>query len=143
MSKFVRAQDIRIFIRTDGDPLVPLSINSGTFNRGMQMEEVPVVGNDVPEVDGFNGIKQLVIDLNVRSTTFHTLLDTQELKNLSDATAIDTIIDAEFSIDFGRAGRVRYVMPDCVVHEPGTTFSGGPERVTDSLTLTSSRLRRL
>ena len=143
MSKYVRAQDIQMAIRRDGAPLIPIAANSGTFDRGLQMEEIPLVGQAVPDVDGFNGVKSLGLDLNPRSPEFHDLLDAQEGKNAGDDEFIDAVIDAEFTIDFGRQGRVRYLMPDCVVSEGAHSFGGGTDRVTATITLTSSTLKRL
>jgi hypothetical protein len=132
MAQFVRAFDITIGIRIDGDPKTPLSINSGTWNRGLTTEEVPLVGKPVPAIDGINGIKVLTLDANTGRWIFD-LFDAQEAKNSGDTP--DTVIEAEFSIDLGGGDIARYLMPDCVAHEPGTTFGGSTERVTESVSL--------
>lgn len=134
MAQFVRAFDITIALRIDGDPKTPLSINSGTFNRGLSMEEVPEVGKAVPSVDGINGLKVLTLDANA-GRWIADLFDVQEAKNSGEDP--DSVIEAEFSIDYGGGDIVKYLMPNCVAHEPGTTFAGGTERVTESVSLTS------
>jgi len=139
MSQFPRAFDITLSIRVDGAPSTPLRINSGSWNRGMTTEEVPLVGEDVPDVDGINGLKVLTLDSNAGRWIFD-LFDAQERKNSGEAP--DTVIDAEFSIDLGGGDVATYLMPDCVAHEPGTTFGGSTERVTESVSLTSKRAIR-
>ncbi len=139
MAQFVRAFDITIGIKIDGAPLTPLAINSGTFNRGLTTEEVPLVGKDTPAIDGINGLKVLTIDAN-SARWVYDLFDAQEAKNRNDSP--DTVIEAEFSIDLGGGDVARYLMPDCVAHEPGTTFGGSTERVTESVSLTCDTVIR-
>lgn len=139
MSKFVRAFDITLTVRIDGVPQVPMQVNSGSFNRGHSMEEIPIAGKDVPVVDGINGVKSLTLDVNTRAW-LHDLFDAQELQNRGDA---EVFIEAEFSLDVGGGNVVTYLLPDCIAHEPGTTIGTGTDRVTDTVTLTSDvALRR-
>ncbi len=137
MGIFTRAFNIELAIRIDGDPQTPLAINSGSFNRGATTEEVPLVGEDVPVVDGINGLKVLTLDSNAAVWIFD-LFDAQEAKNRGDS---EMVIDAEFSIEVDGTV-VRYLMPDCVAHEPGTTFGGSTERVTEAVSLTARRAIR-
>jgi hypothetical protein len=143
VSKYLRAQDVVVTVRRDGEPLLPISVNSGSFDRGLGMEEIALTGQSFSDVDGTNGVKTLQLDLNPRNPDFHTLLDVQEAKNAGVEEYLDAIIDAEFTLDFGRDGRTRYVLPDCVASDVSHSFAGGTERVTAGLTLTSGTVKRL
>lgn len=135
---FPRAFDVEIVIRVDGAVQTPISLNSGTWNRGLTTEEVAEVGKAVPSVDGINGLKVLTLDANA-GRWIHDLFDAQELKNAGEG---NVIIDASFKIKVDGGLPVGYIMPDCVAHEPGSTIGGGTERVTESITLTSETAER-
>ncbi len=143
MAKFARGQDIEISVRINGDPVTGLSVNSGTFTDGLQVEEVAEAGKKAPTVDGFNGIAVLQLDLNP-SPALYDLADAQRAANDGD---LELDIDAEFTIDFARVGGqgfVRYLLPDCVLHEPSTPIPGTTDRVTNTFSLSSStRIRRV
>jgi hypothetical protein len=143
VSNYTRAQDIRITLRRDGEPVVPLSVNSGSWDPGLDVETFMVAGQAEPEVDGINTVCKLELDLNIRNPDYHAVLDAQRAKNRGEAAYRDMVIDAEFVVSFGAQGRARYLLPDCTAHAGSTKWSGGTERVTDSVTLTGSKPKRL
>jgi hypothetical protein len=121
-------------VRLDGVPQVPLSANSGSYASGLATEEVPLIGLEVPEVDGINGLKVLTMDLNANPWLID-LLDAQEAKN---AGRSEVEMDAEFSVDYGGGVVRRRLMPDCVASDHTLTIGGSTDRLTESVTLTSS-----
>jgi hypothetical protein len=140
VAKYARGQDIEVTIRVNGEPLNVLSINSGTWTPGLNMEEVNEAGKATPVVDGFNAIVQLQLDTNPTPE----LYDIITLQRQANDGEIELDIDAEFTIDFARIGLLgirRYLMPDCVLHEPSTPIPGGTDRLTNTFTLSSSKYK--
>jgi hypothetical protein len=138
--KFLRGQDLEIVARQNSIPILAISINSGTLTWGLQVEEVNEAGKDTPTVDGFNGVVSLALDTNLNNPNLLLLMVLQRRKNAGE---IELDVDAEITFDFGRIGGqgiVRMALPDCEISEATTPITGGTERVTHPLTLTSSRL---
>lgn len=141
MAKFARGQDIEISVRINGDPITPISANSGTWTDALQVEEVNEAGKASPTVDGFNGLCTLQLDVNP-NPRIYDLMDAQYKANRGE---LELDIDVEFTVNYARVGNqgiVRYLMPDCVLHEPGTTIPGSTDRVTKSFTFSSSTRER-
>jgi len=118
-------------------------INSGTIDYGLNMEEVPLVGEDVARVEGTNGIRTLQLDINHGDAAYHDLIDAQAEFNAATANADTFRITATFSVLMPNGTLIKYRMPKCTLHTATSAFSGSTERVTSPLSLSSQRLVRV
>lgn len=143
MGVSTRANDITVKAFLNGAQQGPYSGNSGSLARGLGTDEFAVTGEAIPRVESVPGPKVLTLDLN-DYPWIQDLMDIQEQKALGNIDFLDFIIEVSFALDYGLRGNRRYKMPDCVLSDGTTTFAGGTERVTDSLTLTyAGTLQRL
>lgn len=143
MSKYLRGQDINVFVRRDGVPIASVSVNSGSFNPGLEVETIPLAGRKTPDVDGTNGVAVLTLDLNPKDPDWLTLFEAQRRKNAGDEEFRDSVIDAEVSIDWGVSGRRRVLLTDAVLSDGTQAITGTAERAGNNLTLTASDWRTL
>lgn len=143
MGDFSRARDITITVsRQQGTPLT-LRTNSGTIDHGLQSEEIPLVGEDVPRIEGINAPVSLQLDTNSADASLFDLIQQQREFNAGVANNDTHRITATFSLNFPNGTRVRLRMTKCTLHTATHAFSGATERVTSPFTLGSSRMVRV
>lgn len=143
MGDFSRARDITISVaRQQGAPLT-LLINSGSIDFGLSSEEIPLVGESTPRVEGINGAKTLQLDTNSADLALFDLLDEQ--RNFNDQVSNnDTYrVTATFKVDLPNGTVAKYRMPKCTLHSITQSFSGSTERTTTSFSLMSQNINRV
>lgn len=138
MGDFSRARDITITAAVVGKPPITVLINSGSFDDGLGMEEVPLVGEDAPRVEGINGPVRLQLDTNNADAGLREIIDAQRAHN-SRVSGSEFRLRATFRIDFPNGVSKKYRIPNGVLHDSSTSFSGSTERVTSAWTITAQR----
>lgn len=143
MGDFSRARDIIITVaKQNAAPLV-LSLNSGSLETGLQMEEIPLVGEDSPRVEGINGPVTLQLDTNLVDVALYDLIDSQRAFNAAVNNNDQHRITATYTISLPNGSTAKYRMPKCTLHAQTSTFTGSTERVTTGYSLTTQNLRRV
>lgn len=143
MGDFSRARDIVITVAKQNVAPLTLALNSGSLETGLQMEEIPLVGEDSPRVEGINAPAVLQLDANFQDTSLFDLVDAQREFNAAVANNDTHRITATFTISLPNGSTVKYRMPKCTLHSQTATFTGSTERNTSSYSLSSQNLRRV
>jgi hypothetical protein len=124
--------------RQQGAPLT-LLINSGSVDFGLAMEEIPLVSEDAPRIEGMNAASTLQLDVNKSNTGLYDLIDAQRTFNAQTNNADTFRITATFAAALPNGSTAKYRFPKCTLHTATQAFSGSTERSTAPFSLTCQR----